>query len=615
MRKLFTSMALLLCASVSSVWAADTNYPATVKTFTEETLWYSNADNVSAAKTAGWVTTDGNGTTASKKAKLNPETDKVDDSATSYVAYRLKAYSNRYLYAYVSGVASITGYYQASSGRTLKITATDADDATNTSSITSAGSAGDGEKVTLSGLDNTKSYYILFESYSNGSGSDGYLYAVRFTTTASTTATTLTLDNSTLTMDMGDTQALTPTLTFNNDGSTITGQTFTWTSADESIATVDDNGVVTAKGKGTVDITAAFAGVDGKYDASQATCAVTVNKTVTYKSDFTAGEVIQMTTSYTNSAEWIDATGSDSKEFSKSIDADGNESSDKGKYHLIKTADKNDMTLYVEGISALKVYGYTNGSDSRTMSYSLNDGDATTFLSFSGNDLQTGTIELDASTQYTIKFTGSNNVFILAVQVPEEESSTVDVTLASSGWSTFSSADKAIDFSTEIVGLKAYTAAYNVTGDNVTMTEFTGILAAGNGVVLIGEANGKYSLPVSTETGEKPEGNELVAVTEAKTVACPTEAPYFYALSGGKFLAFDEAGCEFAAGKAYLSCAREYKSSSSAKAIDIVFADDATAINEVSAAQKSAKIYNLQGIEVQNPTNGLYIKNGKKIIK
>jgi len=120
MRKLFTSMALLLCASVSSVWAADTNYPATVKTFTEETLWYSNADNVSAAKTAGWVTTDGNGTTASKKAKLNPETDKVDDSATSYVAYRLKAYSNRYLYAYVSGVASITGYYQASSGRTIK---------------------------------------------------------------------------------------------------------------------------------------------------------------------------------------------------------------------------------------------------------------------------------------------------------------------------------------------------------------------------------------------------------------------------------------------------------------------------------------------------------------
>jgi len=223
------------------------------------------------------------------------------------------------------------------------------------------------------------------------------------------------------------------------------------------------------------------------------------------------------------------------------------------------------------------------------------------------------------STSASFKFACSSDkaacyVSSIVIEPNSSEAETVDVTLASSGWSTFSSADKAIDFATGVVGVKAYTAVYSEDNGNVTMTEFTGILKAGNGVVLIGEANGEYSLPVSAVEGTAPESNDLVAVTSATTVPCPTSAPYYYALSGGKFHPFDSEGCTFAAGKAYLKCSREYQSSG-AKAIDIVFADDATAINEVSAAQKSAKIYNLQGIEVQNPTNGLYIKNGKKFIK
>jgi uncharacterized protein YjdB len=48
-------------------------------------------------------------------------------------------------------------------------------------------------------------------------------------------------------------------------GNVITGSVFTWTSSDESRATVDSAGVVRAKKVGTVTITAT---VDGKFDTS-----------------------------------------------------------------------------------------------------------------------------------------------------------------------------------------------------------------------------------------------------------------------------------------------------------------------------------------------------------
>ena len=48
-----------------------------------------------------------------------------------------------------------------------------------------------------------------------------------------------------------------------SSGNTITDKTFTWTSSDEKIATVDSSGKVTAKHFGTVKITASVDGVAG----------------------------------------------------------------------------------------------------------------------------------------------------------------------------------------------------------------------------------------------------------------------------------------------------------------------------------------------------------------
>jgi MYXO-CTERM domain-containing protein len=61
---------------------------------------------------------------------------------------------------------------------------------------------------------------------------------------------------------VGDTQQLTATA-FDADGAVISGATFTWSSDDDSVATVSSGGLVTAAGAGAATITATSGGVDG----------------------------------------------------------------------------------------------------------------------------------------------------------------------------------------------------------------------------------------------------------------------------------------------------------------------------------------------------------------
>ena len=53
---------------------------------------------------------------------------------------------------------------------------------------------------------------------------------------------------------------------------------------------------------------------------------------------------------------------------------------------------------------------------------------------------------------------------------------------------------------------------------------------------------------------------------------------------------------------------------SGARELTFVF-DDATGIKQVESSKMNVEdIYNLNGQKVQNPTKGLYIMNGKKVI-
>ncbi len=93
-----------------------------------------------------------------------------------------------------------------------------------------------------------------------------------FTIHKTIAADSVTLDQSELNLEVGGTATLTATVA----PESVTDPTLTWASSDEEVATVDENGVVTAVGQGTATITATAA------NGVSAACEVTVTWPVAF---------------------------------------------------------------------------------------------------------------------------------------------------------------------------------------------------------------------------------------------------------------------------------------------------------------------------------------------
>ena len=125
----------------------------------------------------------------------------------------------------------------------------------------------------------------------------------RYVTPTTVDVTGVSLNKTTTTLTVGDTETLTATVS--PDGAT--DKTVTWSSSDTDVATVE-NGVVTAVGSGTANITVtATNGTDDTSDDKTATCAVTVNA-ATVKSSVTLN-VNGGTINSGNITEYTEGTG------------------------------------------------------------------------------------------------------------------------------------------------------------------------------------------------------------------------------------------------------------------------------------------------------------------
>ena len=185
---------------------------------------------------------------------------------------------------------------------------------------------------------------------------------------------------------------------------------------------------------------------------------------------------------------------------------------------------------------------------------------------------------------------------------------TVPVTIASGKeYTTLTSASN-LNF-TDVDGLKPYVVTADISDNKVTLSQ-RNKMAAGNGMVLKAETPGKtYNVPVFVGAGDDVTGNKMVG---SATAATPIDADGGYILKDGVFQ--PALAGSLPAGKAYLNIAV-----TSAHPLTITFDDEngeTTAIKGVEAQKfmENNKFYNLNGQEVQNPTKGLYIVNGKKVI-
>ncbi len=272
-------------------------------------------------------------------------------------------------------------------------------------------------------------------------------------------------------------------------------------------------------------------------------------------------------------------------------------------------------------------FSVTGSSDSDT---SLNGGNATaTVLNFQTGETSNETVvassssasskskEIDLSsiaTDYTTGYiTAGGGVRIWSLTVAIEPTD-INVSVTSAKYATFSD-HVARDFSTS--GITVLKAVPDNNG-KVDLEEITdGIVPANEGVVLFSDDEVNAAIPATKATGTGDfSDNEMVAnVVKTWITDDGGSSKVNYILSNGTngvgFYKAKAAGANLAAHRAYLSTAatagaRDY--------LEFSFGET-TAITKVENTKQNVEgYYNLNGQRIANPTKGLYIVNGKKVV-
>lgn len=193
----------------------------------------------------------------------------------------------------------------------------------------------------------------------------------------------------------------------------------------------------------------------------------------------------------------------------------------------------------------------------------------------------------------------NGNNYVATFTIP----ATQTITVPSSGKGTYSSAFN-LDF-TSTSKISAYVVS-SLTSTAATLTKVQQKVPAGTGLIIMGAANASEGISVVTSADAIATTNKLQASVTATTVA----ADYAYVLSNGEFHPAN-AGT-IPANRAYL-----LKSDipANARSLNLVF-DETTGISTTQMTNDllSKDFFNLAGQRVAQPTKGLYIVNGKKVI-
>lgn len=168
-----------------------------------------------------------------------------------------------------------------------------------------------------------------------------------------------------------------------------------------------------------------------------------------------------------------------------------------------------------------------------------------------------------------------------------------------------------VDFSAA-TGLKAGIALSSTLDEGQLTFTVKSSVPAGTGVLLKGTAGMTYTLKIAESAPAAIDGNLLKGVVYPTTIQQKDGDNTNFALSNGSFKMISDGGNTISAGKAYLQLPTP---SSPAREITFCFDDEPTGINLVHGEEtKDHGYYNLQGQRVCQPTKGLYIVNGEKMI-
>ena len=221
----------------------------------------------------------------------------------------------------------------------------------------------------------------------------------------------------------------------------------------------------------------------------------------------------------------------------------------------------------------------------------------------------TGTITASSSS-LTITFKASKNRFFLddvKVVKPGTPITKTTVTIAESGYGSY-----CYDYPLTMPNT-ADCKAYIVTAaskDAVTFTQIKDDIMGGVPFILYGTP-GSYDIELLASSTTEPEN--MLKGTLAPTYVSTVEGDYTnFGLSGGEFKKITSGVVP--ANKAYLPVLTDELPASGR--LSIVFEEEETGIKSMRDSGKflDNTVYNLSGQRVENPTKGLYIVNGRKVV-
>ncbi len=232
--------------------------------------------------------------------------------------------------------------------------------------------------------------------------------------------------------------------------------------------------------------------------------------------------------------------------------------------------------------------------------------DGTQLICISGKDQGSGKFNQSATIDYILV-----------------KASTQVATIGTTGYTSFASS-----YPLNIRGMTAsegdveayYVEESGVKNSYISFTASPDNVAAGTGLILKGEAGATVTIPVATSGTDLSATNKLVGCPTATTITSGTanyENIYVLGASKAEFQNIKNwidtnSSLEIPAGKAYLDATGV----STAPTLTFNFGGESTGISEMRNAQSTMfnEVYNLNGQRVAQPTKGLYITNGRKVV-
>ena len=180
------------------------------------------------------------------------------------------------------------------------------------------------------------------------------------------------------------------------------------------------------------------------------------------------------------------------------------------------------------------------------------------------------------------------------------------MTVGTNGYTTYANNVYPLD----LTSANAYKAA--VAGSTVSFTLFEQAVPAGTGMLVSG--SGTVNLPIA-DASTAVDGNAFLVNTGGAVFDAESGYTYFAMKKNSNPLTF----ATFAPGTVAIPATKAYlkvlTSSLAGARLDLVFSDESTGIGSVNSEEiKDKSFYDLQGQRVAQPTKGLYIVNGKKVV-